>query len=111
MSLRNQGFQILQNLLADLPIADISKTVDHLDESELLDLVQAAVKETDTSLRVSVRLTYAILRAQLMTTQVLYLTSNLAGGNEKLRNALVGRVEIVEALSEALVGSCQASNP
>lgn len=45
-------------------------------------------------------------RAELL--QVLYVVANLAVGNEKLRMALVGRVEIVEALSEALVGEYEA---
>jgi hypothetical protein len=35
--------------------------------------------------------------------QALYVISNLALGNERTRNVIVGRLEVIELLSKALV--------
>ncbi|OCF37579.1 hypothetical protein I316_00705 [Kwoniella heveanensis BCC8398] len=85
--LRIQAFEITQNLLAEASSSEISRTVEALGEKDLLDLVtEAARDKEDIELRIP----------------ALYVLSNLALGNEKVRAAIVSRIEILEVLSEAL---------
>ncbi|WVQ97812.1 hypothetical protein IAU59_004927 [Kwoniella sp. CBS 9459] len=86
-ALRIQAFEIVQNLLAEASSTEISRTVEALGEKDLLDLVtEAAWDKEDVELRIP----------------ALYVLSNLALGNEKVRAAIVGRIETLEVLSEAL---------
>ncbi|WWD22052.1 hypothetical protein CI109_106540 [Kwoniella shandongensis] len=87
LALRVQAFEITQNLLAEATAPEISRTVDNLGEKELLDLVTNAAREGE---KVELRI------------PALYVLSNLALGNERLRGSIVGRVEILEVLSGAL---------
>ncbi|KAK8846743.1 hypothetical protein IAR55_005830 [Kwoniella newhampshirensis] len=87
LTLRVQAFEITQNLLAEATALEISRTVENLGEKELLDLVTNAAKEGE---QVELRI------------PALYVLSNLALGNERLRACIVGRVEILEVLSGAL---------
>jgi hypothetical protein len=88
LSLRTQAFELLQNVLADATASELTRTLEASGETALLDLVQLAARKGDTT----------ELRVPAM-----YVLSNLALGNEKVRTALVGRVEILEAISEGLV--------
>jgi hypothetical protein len=88
LSLRTQAFELLQNVLADATTSELTRTLEASGETALLDLVQLAARKGDTT----------ELRVPAM-----YVLSNLALGNEKVRTALVGRVEILEAVSEGLV--------
>ncbi|WVF70073.1 hypothetical protein IAT40_004860 [Kwoniella sp. CBS 6097] len=86
-ALRIQAYEITQNILAEASSSEISRTVEALGEKDLLDLVTEAAREKeDTELRIP----------------ALYVLSNLALGNEKVRAAIVSRIEVLEVLSEAL---------
>ncbi|WRT65023.1 uncharacterized protein IL334_001964 [Kwoniella shivajii] len=86
-SLRIQAFEILQNLLADSTAVEISRTVESFGEDGLFDLIiQASREGEDIDLRMP----------------AIYVLSNLALGNEKIRSCLVSKVEILEIISNAL---------
>ncbi|WVQ84004.1 hypothetical protein IAT38_006149 [Cryptococcus sp. DSM 104549] len=85
--LRIQAFEITQNLFAEVSSYEISRAVEQLGEKELLDLVTNAARSgEDVDLRIP----------------ALYVLSNLSLGNERIRAAIVHRVEILEVLSDAL---------
>lgn len=96
LSLRTQAFELLQNVLADATASELTRTLEAAGETPLLDLVQLAARKGDTT----------ELRVPAM-----YVLSNLALGNEKVRTALVGRVEILEAISEGLVSGWRNGIP
>nr|XP_018265756.1 uncharacterized protein I303_02129 [Kwoniella dejecticola CBS 10117]OBR87914.1 hypothetical protein I303_02129 [Kwoniella dejecticola CBS 10117] len=86
-SLRVQAFELVQNLFSESGISEISKTVDSFGEEELFELIiQASGEDQDVDLRIP----------------AIFVLSNLALGNEKIRNALVTKVEVLEILSNAL---------
>jgi hypothetical protein len=79
--------------------------------SDFLDILARSSREgVDVDIRVPVSLAPTIpgLRQLTEVVQALYVVSNLALGNEKTRNTVVAKVEILEVLSEAVVGR---SNP
>ncbi|WWC67683.1 uncharacterized protein I206_101595 [Kwoniella pini CBS 10737] len=87
LSLRVQAFEIVQNLLAESSIAEISKTVESFGEDELLDLIiQASKEDQEVDLRIP----------------AIFVLSNLSLGNEKIRNSIVNKIEILEILSNSL---------
>ncbi|WVW78739.1 hypothetical protein I302_100699 [Kwoniella bestiolae CBS 10118] len=86
-SLRIQALEIVQNIFADSSVPEISRTVENIGEDALFDsIIQASKEGQDADLRIP----------------ALYVLSNIALGNEKVRNAIVGRVEILEILSNSL---------
>ncbi|WWD00304.1 hypothetical protein V866_007215 [Kwoniella sp. B9012] len=89
-SLRVQALEITQNLFADSSVPEISRAVENFGEAELFDsIIQASRESHDADLRIP----------------ALYVLSNIALGNEKIRNSIVGRVEILEILSTSLNSS------
>ncbi|WVR04430.1 hypothetical protein IAU60_001433 [Kwoniella sp. DSM 27419] len=86
-SLRVEAFSILQNLLADATPSEITRTVDGLGDKQLLDLLaESARDKEDVELRVP----------------ALHALANLALGNERIRSAIISRVELLEVLSDGL---------
>lgn len=99
--LRKQALEILQNLLAEATSADITKTLERLGEGQVLDILQELARDRESPLCAPVSdLQRHDSRAECR--QSLYVISNLALGSEKTRNLLVGRVDMIEALSEAV---------
>jgi hypothetical protein len=118
-SLRAQALSIGQNVLSDATPAEIGRWVDALGEEHLLQVIQDGARATDVdvvipvSLRLGASALYTLDAAHAVAdvaltpdAQSLYMLSNISLGNERIRQAVVARIEIVEALSSALV-SCQ----
>ncbi|WWC87229.1 uncharacterized protein L201_002117 [Kwoniella dendrophila CBS 6074] len=91
LSLRIQAFAITQNLFANSSTSEITKTIESFGgEDDLLGLIIEATKDNqDVDLRIP----------------ALFVLSNLSLGSERIRNAVVGKVEILEILSSSLNSS------
>ena len=100
--MRIQGLEIVQNLIADASPIDIAKYLDLLGENDfLVTLVQAAREGETDELRIPVgRVPSVVLYAH---DEALYVMSNLALGNERVRTLMSSQVEILEVLSASLV--------
>lgn len=98
--LRTQALHLLQNVVDQASKAELSRTLDALGsgvaDAEIdddapsgpsgLDSIVSALSADDLELR----------------KPALYILSNLALGNERVRNVLTGRVEVLEGISDAL---------
>lgn len=95
--LRTQALHLLQNVVDQASKAELSRTLDALgsgvaddvaedDAPSGLDSIVSALSADDLELR----------------KPALYILSNLALGNERVRNVLTGRVEVLEGISDAL---------
>ena len=106
LGLRVQALEIVQNLTADSLPSEVGRYLELLGEGEFLTVwVDAAREGQDTRLRVPVSLSERrALPISMLNRKALYVMSNLALGNEKVRNIIASHVEILEVLSEALVG-------
>lgn len=100
--MRIQGLEIVQNLIADASPIDVAKYLDLLGEIDfLVTLVQAAREGETDELRIPVSRVTALV--QHADDEALYVMSNLALGNERVRTLMSSRVEILEVLSASLV--------
>ncbi|WVO15817.1 hypothetical protein L204_103479 [Cryptococcus depauperatus] len=100
--LKVQGLQIIQNLIAKEHMADISRIADNIGENSsnhltksdgsegLLELLAEILNKTKYNVDPEVEIAS------------LYVLSNLALGNEKLRAAIVSHTAIVRILSDAI---------
>ena len=105
--LRVQAMEITQNLLADGTSAEIARVVDGLGETQFLDSIEEAVRPRSSLLSLA---TSSKARGEKereagwdVKVPALYVVSNLALGGDRMRSAIVARVGLLEALSEALV--------
>ncbi|KAK4689772.1 armadillo repeat-containing protein 8, partial [Tremellales sp. Uapishka_1] len=92
IALRCQGFEILQNLVADATPVEISRMVDQLGEARLLDMLSAIWRDTDADVEIGME----------MKISAMYVLSNLSLGQEKQRSNIVSRPDILESISNSI---------
>ncbi|KGB79932.2 hypothetical protein CNBG_5870 [Cryptococcus deuterogattii R265] len=98
--IQEQGLEVVQNLLAEESGAEVMRMVERLGGEDVdgkrggiegfLDFLVDLLSDTGAPMCSEVRLS------------AMYVMVNLSLGNEKLRTALMARVELLEVLSEAL---------
>jgi hypothetical protein len=98
--LRVQALELAQNLLADCGTTEITRIFEGLGEGSLLTVLGRSLGGgVDDEIRIPVS-----YDGSESLWQALYILSNLALGNEKLRATMVSRVDLLEGLCMALVG-------
>lgn len=103
--LRIQAFRIIQNYLADGNASDLTKAVEQMGEGDMLDEVALAMQEgNDVELRSAVsRIFDCVCETASLNEQALGVLINLSWGNERLRQSITNRPDLMESLSRALV--------
>lgn len=98
-----QALEIVQNLTADALPSEIGRCLESLGEDQFLSLWVGVAREgQEVELRIPVSFLDLSPR-EASSSKALFVMSNLALGNEKVRATISAHVEILEVLSEALV--------
>lgn len=103
--LKTQAMGIIQNLLADGALSDLTKAVEALGEDQLIEAVASSVVEgVDLELRAAVSAVLDPIDAWLVLIhQAFGVLVNLSWGNKEMRHNLTSRASLVDSLANALV--------